>query len=79
MKESPGHINGAAFALESAADVGGAADCLEKGPPISEGERKRMEENGGIRPGKKWPQYLAATLGTRLLVCLIFRVETERS
>ena len=32
-------------------------------------EKKKMEKNGGLRPGRKWPQYLAASLGTRLFIC----------
>jgi len=34
-----------------------------------EREQKKMEKNGGLRPGRKWPQYLAANLGTRLFIC----------
>ena len=34
-----------------------------------EKEKKKMEKNGGLRPGRKWPQYLAASLGTRLFIC----------
>jgi hypothetical protein len=34
-------------------------------PDDNEKEKKRMENNGGIRPGRKWPQYLAASLGTQ--------------
>jgi hypothetical protein len=33
-----------------------------------EKEKKIMENNGGLRPGRKWPQYLAANLGTRLFL-----------
>jgi uncharacterized Rossmann fold enzyme len=33
-----------------------------------EKEKKKMERNGGLRPGRKWPQYLAANLGTRLFI-----------
>ena len=34
-----------------------------------EKEKKKREKNGGLRPGRKWPQYLAANLGTRLFIC----------
>jgi len=34
-----------------------------------EKEKTEMEKNGGLRPGRKWPQYLAANLGTRLFIC----------
>jgi hypothetical protein len=34
-----------------------------------EKEKKKMEKNGRLRPGRKWPQYLAANLGTRLFIC----------
>jgi hypothetical protein len=71
MVESPGHTGGAAFVMEeSPAHVGGAVVYLELGPWSNEKDRKRMEKNGGIRPGKKWPQYLAASLGTCLLLCI---------
>jgi hypothetical protein len=59
---------------ESPVRVGGAVEHLEPGPLRNEKDRKRMEENGGIRPGKGWPQYLAATLGTWLTLCLTLRV-----
>jgi hypothetical protein len=36
-------------------------------------EKKKMEKNGGLRPGKKWPQYLAANLGTRLFICHMYK------
>ena len=35
-------------------------------------EKKKMEKNGGLRPGRKWPQYLAANLGTSLFICLTY-------
>ena len=34
----------------------------------NEKEKKKMERNGGLRPGRKWPQHLAANLGTRLFI-----------
>ena len=34
-----------------------------------EKEKTEMKRNGGLGPGRKWPQYLAANLGTRLFVC----------
>jgi hypothetical protein len=54
--------------------MGGAVGHIETGPSNNEKDWKRMEENGGISPGKKWPQYLAATLGTWLFLCLMLRV-----
>jgi hypothetical protein len=89
MQESPTHVGGAASAMqespahvgratsemqESPAHMGGAVGHLELGPSNNEKDTKRMETNGGIRPGKKWPQYLAAGLGTWLILCLMLRV-----
>jgi hypothetical protein len=74
MMEPLGHMNGATFAVQSPADENGTVDYLQPGPTINDTDWKRMEENGGLRPGKKWPQYLAASLGTWLFLCLILRV-----
>jgi hypothetical protein len=70
MEESPRHLHGAASAMEESPHRAcGTGVQLELGRPYnSEKEKKRLENNGGIRPGKKWPQYLAASLGKRLLV-----------
>jgi hypothetical protein len=54
--------------------MGGAVSHLEPGPPNNEKDRKRMAMNGGIRPGKKWPQFLAAGSGTWLVLCLMLLV-----
>jgi len=40
----------------------------QEGHCSDEKEKKKMERNGGLRPGRKWPQYLAANLGTRLFI-----------
>jgi hypothetical protein len=63
-------MHGAASVMEESLHrVCGKGDQLELGSPENnEKEKKRIENNGGIRPGKKWPQYLAASLGKRLLV-----------
>ena len=37
-------------------------------PNSDEKEKEKMANNGGLRPGRKWPQYLAANLGTRLFI-----------
>jgi hypothetical protein len=37
-----------------------------------EKEKKKMEKNGGLRLGRKWPQYLAANLGTRPFICHMY-------
>ena len=37
----------------------------QEGHCSDEKEKKKMERNGGLLPGRKWPQYLAANLGTR--------------
>jgi hypothetical protein len=46
-----------------------------------EKEKKKLEKNGGLRPGRKWPQYLAANLGTGFFylsyVCSSSRPFTE--
>ena len=36
-----------------------------------EKEKKKIEKNGGLRPGRKWPQYLAANLGTSLFMSYV--------
>ncbi|PNF21446.1 hypothetical protein B7P43_G13563 [Cryptotermes secundus] len=63
MQESPVHADGAASAVqESPVHAGEAVGHSEPGPLRNEKDRKRLEKNGGIRPGKRWPQYLAASL-----------------
>lgn len=75
MQESPVYAGGAASAVqESPVHAGEAVGHSEPGPLRNEKDRKRLEKNGGIRPGKRWPQYLAATLGTWLIPCLMSRV-----
>jgi hypothetical protein len=75
VQGTPVHADGAASAVqESPVHLDGAVEHLETGPSNNEKERKRMEKNGGIRPGKEWPQYLAASLGRWLLLCLMLRV-----
>jgi len=41
----------------------------QDGRDSNEREQKKMEKNGGLRPGRKWPQYLAANLGTKRFIC----------
>jgi hypothetical protein len=75
VEESPVHAGGAASAVEeSPVHAGGSVEHLESNPSNNEKERKRLEKNGGIRPGKEWPQYLAASLGRWLFLCLMFQV-----
>jgi hypothetical protein len=74
MEESAGHVVVAASEMqESPSHMCRAMGHLEQCPSNNEKDRKRMENNGGIRPGKKWPQYLAASLGTWLILCLTVR------
>jgi hypothetical protein len=83
----------AAVTAQSSSCVTGGASVMEEpscpnmGQPLEqtdqdrtksgEKEKKKMEKNGGLRPGRKWPQHLAANLGTRLFmsyVCSSFRL-----
>lgn len=67
---SPGHVNGAASVMEeSPRRACGKGERLGLGSlDNNEREKKRMQQNGGFRPGKKWPQFMAASLGTEILV-----------
>jgi hypothetical protein len=37
-------------------------------PSNDETDKTKLTKNGGLRPGRKWPQYLAANLGKRLFI-----------
>jgi hypothetical protein len=72
MAESSLYVTGAASIMEE-------PSCPNMGQPLEQTDqdcqnsdekvKKKMEKNGGLRPGRKWPQYLAANLGTRHFIC----------
>ena len=71
MAESPRELTGAESAKEepSCPDMDQSLEQTDQdGHYIDEKEKKVMEKNGGLRPGKKWPKYLAANLGTKLFI-----------
>jgi hypothetical protein len=71
MVESSGEVIGAESIKEepSCPDMYHSLEQIDQDGHYSDGkEKKEMEKNGGLRPGRKWPQYLAANLGTRLYI-----------
>jgi hypothetical protein len=71
MVESFGEVIGAESIKEesSCPDMDQLLEQTDQDGHYSDGkEKKKMEKNGGLRPGRKWPQCLAANLGTRLFI-----------
>jgi hypothetical protein len=71
MAESSCELTGAESVKEelSCPDMGQSLEQTDQDGHYCDGkEKKKMEKNGGLRPGRKWPQYLAANLGTRLFI-----------
>ena len=72
MAESTREVTGAGSVKEglSCPDMDQPLEQTDQdGHYSDEKEKKKREKNGGLRPGRKWPQYLAANLGTRLFIC----------
>jgi hypothetical protein len=68
MEESARDETEAASVLEerSCPNMGQPLEQTNQDRPKSDEEdKKKMSKNGGLRPGKKWPQYLAANLGNK--------------
>jgi hypothetical protein len=81
-------IGAVSVMAESSSEMAGAvsvkeeSSCPDMDQPLEqtdqdghysdEKQKKKMEKNGGLRPGRKWPQYLAANLGTRLFICHMY-------
>jgi hypothetical protein len=71
MAESSREVTGAESVKEepTCPDIDQPLEQTEQdGHYNNDKEKKKMEKNGGLRPGRKWPQYLAANLGKRLFI-----------
>jgi len=79
VSEAPSVMAGSSREVAGVGAVNEELSCPDMDQPLEqtdqdgrysdEREQKKMEKNGGLRPGRKWPQYLAANLGTRLFIC----------
>jgi hypothetical protein len=71
MAESSHKVTGAESVKEepSGPDMDQPLEQIDQdGHYSDEREKKKIEKNGGLRPGRKWPQYLAANLGKSLFI-----------